>query len=77
NQIFQSMSRKGNCYDNAPMENFFSVMKQEMYYDKIYHSYRELETAIIKYIQYYNVERIKEKLNWMSPIAYRHSLQAA
>ncbi|EFR31406.1 integrase core domain protein [Eremococcus coleocola ACS-139-V-Col8] len=77
NQIFQSMSRKGNCYDNAPMENFFSVMKQEMYYDKIYHSYRELETAIIKYIQYYNAERIKEKLNWMSPIAYRHSLQAA
>ncbi|WP_081683560.1 IS3 family transposase [Eremococcus coleocola] len=53
------MSRKGNCHDNTPMENFFSVMKQEMYYDKIYHSYRELETAIIEYIQYYHAERIK------------------
>ena len=32
NRIFQSMSQKGNCYDNSPMENFFGIMKQEMYY---------------------------------------------
>lgn len=75
-QVFQSMSRKGNCYDNAPIENFFSVMKQEMYYGKIYQSYKELETAITDYIQYYNEERIKEKLNWLSPVAYRKA-QAA
>ncbi|SEP88346.1 Integrase core domain-containing protein, partial [Ignavigranum ruoffiae] len=75
-QVFQSMSRKGNCYDNAPIENFFSVMKQEMYYGKIYRSYKELETAITDYIQYYNEERIKEKLNWLSPVAYRKA-QAA
>lgn len=71
NKIFQSMSRKGNCYDNAPMENFFSVMKQEMYYGKIYRSYQELEAAITNYIRYYNEERIKEKLLWMSPVEYR------
>ncbi|MFR9280356.1 IS3 family transposase, partial [Levyella massiliensis] len=51
-KIFQSMSRKGNCYDNAPIENFFGVMKQEMYYGKVYRSYRELESAITNYIRY-------------------------
>ena len=75
-KIFQSMSRKGNCYDNAPIENFFGVMKQEMYYGKVYRSYRELESAITSYIRYYNEERIKEKLNWRSPVEYRKT-QAA
>ena len=53
------MSRKGNCLDNAQMENFFAIMKQEMYYGKIYHSFDELKTAIDSYIKYYNEERIK------------------
>ena len=75
-KIFQSMSRKGNCYDNAPIENFFGFMKQEMYYGKVYRSYRELESAITNYIRYYNEERIKEKLNWQSPVEYRKT-QAA
>ncbi len=70
--IFQSMSEKGNCYDNAPIENVFSVMKQEMYHGNIYRSYAQLEEAIIEYIRYYNEDRIKEKLNWLSPIAYRN-----
>lgn len=70
------MSRKGNCYDNAPIENFFGVMKQEMYYGKVYRSYRELESALTSYIRYYNEERIKEKLNWRSPVEYRKT-QAA
>lgn len=69
-KIFQSMSRKGNCFDNAPIENFFAVMKQEMYYGKIYRSYEELQRAIIDYIRYYNEDRIKEKLNWLSPVDY-------
>lgn len=72
-RIFQSMSRKGNCYDNAPMENFFGVMKQEMYYRKVYRSYKELEQAITNYIRYYNEDRIKEKLNWQSPVQYRRT----
>ena len=77
NRIFQSMSRKGNCYDNAVMENFFGIMKQEMYYGYIYHSYEELKTAIEDYIKYYNEQRIKESLGWKSPIEYRLAFTAA
>lgn len=61
--IFQSMSHKGNCLDNSPMENFFSIMKNEMLYDHDYHSVEELIQAIHQYIDYYNNKRIKE--NWM------------
>ena len=71
NKIFQSMSRKGTCLDNSPMENFFGIMKQEMYYGKIYRSFEELEKAVIDYIYYYNNLRIKEKLKWNSPVDYR------
>lgn len=67
------MSRKGNCYDNSIMENFFGVMKQEMYYGYVYYSYKELKDAIEKYIDYYNNQRIKQKLSWMSPVEYRLS----
>lgn len=76
NKIFQSMSRKGCCYDNAIMENFFAIMKQEMYYGKIYYSFDELKTAITKYITYYNEQRIKAKLGWLSPVEYRLRLAA-
>lgn len=76
-RIFQSMSRKGNCYDNSVMENFFGIMKQEMYYGVVYYSYEELKETIDKYIKYYNEKRIKEKLGWMSPVEYRISLLAA
>ncbi|WP_270421682.1 IS3 family transposase, partial [Acidaminococcus massiliensis] len=69
-RIFQSMSRKGNCHDNAVMENFFGLMKQEMYYGVIYYSYEELKAAIERYIKYYNEQRIKEKLGWKSPVQY-------
>lgn len=75
--IFQSMSRKGNCHDNSVMENFFGIMKQEMYYGEVYYSYEELKEAIDKYIEYYNKQRIKEKLGWMSPVEYRLSLLVA
>lgn len=71
NKIFQSMSRKGNCLDNSPMENFFGILKQEMYYGRIYRSYEELEKAIKKYIKYYNEKRIKDKLGYLSPVEYR------
>ena len=77
NKIFQSMSRKGNCHDNSIMENFFGIMKQEMYYGKVYYSYDELKNAIEKYIKYYNEKRIKQKLGWLSPINYRLNLLAA
>lgn len=77
NRIFQSMSRKGNCYDNSVMENFFGIMKQEMYHGVVYYSYDELKDAIEKYISYYNKHRIKQKLGWMSPVEYRLSLLTA
>lgn len=77
NRIFQSMSRKGNCHDNSVMENFFGIMKQEMYYGKVYYSFDELKTAIEKYIKYYNEKRIKQKLGWLSPVSYRLNLLAA
>ena len=59
------------------MENFFGVMKQEMYYGVVYYSYDELYNAIEQYIKYYNEQRIKQKLKWMSPVEYRRSLLAA
>lgn len=77
NKIFQSMSRKGNCLDNSPMENFFGILKQEMYYGVIYYSYKELKIAIEEYIKYYNKKRIKEKLGWLSPVDYRKLHAAA
>lgn len=68
--ITQSMSRKGNCLDNAPMENFFGILKQEMYYCQTYKTYEQLKQAIDVYIKYYNEERIKEKLGYLSPVEY-------
>lgn len=76
-RIFQSMSRKGNCHDNSVMENFFGILKQEIYYGVVYYSYEELKSKIERYIKYYNNERIKERLGWMSPVAYRLSFSAA
>lgn len=71
NKIYQSMSRKGNCLDNSVMENFFGIMKQEMYYGLIFYGYEDLKRAIEDFIEYYNVKRIKQSLRWMSPIEYR------
>ena len=70
-RIFQSMSRKGNCLDNSVMENFFGLLKQEIYYGVVYYSYEELKSKIERFIKYYNEKRIKEKLRWMSPVQYR------
>jgi transposase InsO family protein len=77
NRIFQGMSRKGNCYDNSPMENFFGIMKQEMYYGKVYNSFNELKDAIDRYMRYYNEKRSKASLDYMSPIEYRNKMLAA
>ncbi len=69
--IFQSMSKKANCLDNSVIENFFGILKQEIYYGVIYRDYNKLKLAIKKYIKYYNEDRIKEKLGWLSPKQYR------
>ena len=69
--IRQSFSRKGNCMDNSLMENFFGIMKNEMYYDCEYGSLAELRKAMEEFITYYNTERISIKRKGMSPLAYR------
>jgi transposase InsO family protein len=69
--IVQSMSRKGNCLDNAIIENFFGILKSELFYLKKYKSIDQLKKEINEYIIYYNNDRIKANLNKMSPIQYR------
>ncbi len=75
--IVQSMSRKGNCYDNSVMENFFGIMKSEFLYMREFESIEHFKIELEKYINYYNTKRIKAKLK-MSPVQYRtHFTQAA
>jgi transposase InsO family protein len=69
--ITQSMSRKANCLDNAVVENFFGIIKSELFYLKKYDSVLQLKKEIKDYINYYNNDRIKLSLNGMSPIQYR------
>lgn len=73
--IKQSMSRKGNCLDNAPMENFFGLLKQEMFYGEEFKNYQHLQLEIERYIKWFNEDRRKNKLNGLSPKNYR--LQSA
>lgn len=67
--IIQSMSRKGNCLDNAIIENFFGILKSELFYLKKYKSIDQLKKEINQYITYYNNDRIKSNLNKMSGYA--------
>lgn len=71
NQVEQSMSRKGNCLDNAAMESFFAVLKTEYFYLNKFKTVEELQDGLTEYIQYYNHDRIKLKLNGLSPVQYR------
>ncbi|MDD2437231.1 MAG: IS3 family transposase [Massilibacteroides sp.] len=71
NGIIQSMSRKGNCLDNAVMENFFGIMKSELLYLQNFKSMFEFKFALKDYIEYYNNDRIKLKLKGKSPVQYR------
>ncbi len=72
--ITQSMSRKGNCLDNSPMENFFGKMKNEMFYGHEYEfkSLEQLQKAMEDYIDYYNNERIQVKLKGLTPCQARN-----
>lgn len=74
--LTQSMSRKGNCHDNAPMESFFAVMKSEYFHLNKFESVKDFLDGLAEYIRYYNNDRIKQKLNWLSPVGYRTQLAA-
>jgi len=77
--IIQSMSRKGNCYDNCVMETFFGRLKNELYYgyESNYDSFESFANAVNEYIHYYNHERIQAKTKWMSPVKYRETSMPA
>lgn len=76
--IKQSMSRKGNCLDNSLAENFFGLLKSELFYLQEFDSVEHFKKELIEYIDYYNNKRIKGKLKGMSPVNYRiHSLKIA
>ena len=74
-KIIQSMSRKGNCYDNCIMETFFGRLKNEMFYgcEKEYTSFEVFSKAISDYIDYYNNRRIQAKTKWMPPVKFREA----
>lgn len=69
--MVQSMSRKGNCHDNAAMESFFGIVKTEFFYLNEFKSVEQLRRGLTDYIRYYNEQRIKMQLGGLSPVAYR------
>ena len=69
--IKQSMSRKGNCYDNACIENFFGHLKTELIYQNSYSCREDLFNSINDYIHWYNNERFQSNLKNMTPVEYR------
>ena len=71
NHIRQSMSRKGNCLDNAVMENFFGLLKSELLYLQSFDSLDHLKAELIDYLHYYNFRRIKAKLKGLPPAIHR------
>ena len=78
NGIKQSMSRKGNCLDNAVMENFFGLLKSELLYLEEFDSLEQFKEELIEYLDYYNNHRIKAKLKGLPPAIHRkQALEAA
>jgi transposase InsO family protein len=69
--IRQSMSRKGNCYDNSVIENFFGILKSEFYHNQRFVSVEHFAEELSEYIDYYNNRRIKVKLQGLSPVEFR------
>lgn len=76
-EAVQSMSRKGNCYDNAVMENFFGHLKAEMFHHNRFDTVEDFAAALDIYIHWYNTERISTKLKGLSPVQYRAQALAA
>ena len=75
--IIQSMSRKGNCLDNAVMENFFGLLKSELLYLQEFDSMEHFKQELIVYLEYYNNQRIKAKLKGLPPAIHRQQALSA
>ena len=72
-----SMSRKGDCWDNAPMESFFSTLKKELVHNRKYHTRDEARSDIFDYIEiFYNRERLHSSLGYLSPAEYERQIAA-
>jgi transposase InsO family protein len=72
-----SMSRKGNCYDNAPMESFWGTLKQELVHHRKYRTRQEAIQDITEYIEvFYNRQRRQKRLGYLSPAAYEQKFYA-
>ena len=69
--VRQSMSRKGNCLDNAVMENFFGLLKSELLYLQNFESMELFKLELDAYLDYYNNQRIKAKLKGLPPALHR------
>ncbi|WP_230473696.1 IS3 family transposase [Lactiplantibacillus plantarum] len=70
-RVFQNMSRKATCLDNAVAESIFPILKVGTVHNYQYKNYEELESAITNYVDYYNQHRIKTKLTGISPLKYQ------
>jgi len=75
--IQQSMSRKGNCLDNAVVENFFGLLKSELLYLQNFDSIEHFKAELLAYLDYYNNKRIKVKLKGLPPILHRQQALSA
>ena len=75
--IRQSMSRKGNCLDNAVIENFFGLLKSELLYLQEFQSMQHFKQERIEYLDYYNNRRIKAKLKGLPPAIHRQQALSA
>jgi putative transposase len=69
--IKQSMSRKGNCYDNCVIETFFGMLKTEFFHNQSFSSPEDFQKQLADYIHYYNYDRIRVKLKGLSPVHFR------
>ncbi|EQA35409.1 putative IS1236 transposase [Leptospira inadai serovar Lyme str. 10] len=77
NEFIQSMSRKGNCYDNAPMESFFKTLKVEEVYRRKFNTIKEAKYFLFDYIErYYNRRRRHSALGYLSPVEFREKITA-
>jgi len=72
--IRQSMSRKGNCLDNAVIENFFGLLKSELLYLQEFQSMEHFKQELVEYLEYYNNHRIKAKLKDLPPAIHRQQV---
>lgn len=78
NDIVCSMSRRGNCWDNACVESFFSTLKRELPNDDVFEDWREVERAVFAYVEaYYNTRRPHSALDYCTPTAYEEERAAA